>query len=365
MISNRTRERKERDRLYGQLIVDFANTKTSDEAGLKLCEGMQKAFRFSPEFVEKTKWAFPPASKAISSLIGQEEKECFALLYFQKDFGAFLGDESPLLNILGGELKALKNSLEKTADKIRETFKKGDFENLEGSGLFFEMENKIDKLRKSLGEKRYDEIAGIYQEDEQSAIMHGGIIFHQNLLIKTLKKFIDYQKPFDISILKPIAFQYQQSCSPGLKVLEDGSIVEDIPFIEDMFLTPEEGEFNFEMFQAMVGGLPHFFVGRPITYCVIEFLKTPDNRKLFRSCSRCGKYFVASKIDKRIKKCRDCSPLNAKSKEWKKEYMRGYREKKKQEKEGRDTKTRVENYVRNLDITKEEALEIIKADAML
>lgn len=36
----------DRDRRYGQLIIDFANAKTSDEAGLKFLENIKKAFGF-------------------------------------------------------------------------------------------------------------------------------------------------------------------------------------------------------------------------------------------------------------------------------------------------------------------------------
>jgi hypothetical protein len=44
-----------KDRLYGQLVIDFANAKTSDEACLKLLENMQGTFGLPPDFAEKAR----------------------------------------------------------------------------------------------------------------------------------------------------------------------------------------------------------------------------------------------------------------------------------------------------------------------
>ncbi|UCG13103.1 MAG: hypothetical protein JSU72_01005 [Deltaproteobacteria bacterium] len=47
------------ERLYGQLLVDFANATTIDEAAIGFLENVQRVFRFSHGFVEKAKEGFP------------------------------------------------------------------------------------------------------------------------------------------------------------------------------------------------------------------------------------------------------------------------------------------------------------------
>ena len=50
---------KEKKRLFGQLIVDFVNAKTSDEACLKLLENVNKALDFSPLFYNHSRQQIP------------------------------------------------------------------------------------------------------------------------------------------------------------------------------------------------------------------------------------------------------------------------------------------------------------------
>lgn len=102
-----------------------------------------------------------------------------------------------------------------------------------------------------------------------------------------------------------------------------------------------------------------------IPISLVEFLRFPKNRKLIRKCISCGKFFIASKDDKRIKKCPVCSPKSSMSKEDRRTYQREYNRRRKEEKEKRELEARIQNLIRNLDCTREEAIKTIEEDAKL
>jgi hypothetical protein len=66
----------------------------------------------------------------------------------------------------------------------------------------------------------------------------------------------------------------------------------------------------------------HFLDGL-IAFSLCEFLLDSDRRKL-KKCDWCGTFFVASKVDSRIKYCAICSPKSKWSKETRREYQRRY-----------------------------------------
>ena len=52
--------RKEGDRLFGQLVIDFVNGSNPDETFDNLFLGLQEAFELSSDFVIKFRRRFPP-----------------------------------------------------------------------------------------------------------------------------------------------------------------------------------------------------------------------------------------------------------------------------------------------------------------
>jgi hypothetical protein len=107
----------------------------------------------------------------------------------------------------------------------------------------------------------------------------------------------------------------------------------------------------------------HFLDGL-IAFSLCEFLLDSDRRKL-RRCEWCGTFFVASKVDSRIKYCAICSPKSKWSKETRREYQRKYWAKHRKAKEVQE---RIQYIDRLMDAgcTKEEAekeyAEIKEAD---
>jgi hypothetical protein len=123
------------------------------------------------------------------------------------------------------------------------------------------------------------------------------------------------------------------------------------PFEEDDFIKTDREEILHKVLDSL-------------HYIAIEFLRSPTNWKLIRKCA-CGRYFPASKDDPRIKKCSSCSPKSSMTKERRRAYQREYNRRRKEEKGKREFEAKIQNFMENLDCTREEAIEIIEADAKL
>lgn len=59
-------------RLYGELLVNFANAKNSDEASKELVKAIQQAFGFLMSFVKKSENLLPSLKKLKSGLSKSE-----------------------------------------------------------------------------------------------------------------------------------------------------------------------------------------------------------------------------------------------------------------------------------------------------
>jgi len=128
-----------------------------------------------------------------------------------------------------------------------------------------------------------------------------------------------------------------------LDIGEDDSIREEMPFSEKDHFT-DTVEFTLQ-------------------YCLIKFLKE-NNRNQIRKCDneKCRKFFIASKLDSRIKKCPECSRKSTLSREERRLYQQKWRAKKKEEKKNREQEARIKRYMKAGGLTRSEAIDIIKAD---
>jgi hypothetical protein len=96
-------------------------------------------------------------------------------------------------------------------------------------------------------------------------------------------------------------------------------------------------------------------------FSVTEFLLQNDRKKI-KVCQKCNNCFVTIKADTRIRFCPRCSPKSKMSKKERREYQKKYRQRKKQERIANEKKARIENFMKNLDCTREEAEKLIDAD---
>jgi hypothetical protein len=98
---------------------------------------------------------------------------------------------------------------------------------------------------------------------------------------------------------------------------------------------------------------------------LLGYLTNPDNdlRKI-KKCKWCKCYFIASRIDKRILYCAECSSKSRMSKETRRRYQRDYRRKKRIEKMTKERESRIDTIMKS-GFSREDAIEIIEADSKL
>jgi len=115
-----------------------------------------------------------------------------------------------------------------------------------------------------------------------------------------------------------------------------------------------EHSFNFN-------GMPIFSM---LGYSLSQFIMNKDIKKLKR-CQICGKFFISSKVDKRVKYCTLCSPKSKMSKEERNKYQREYNKRKRTEKLETEREARIENLIKRSGCSREEAIGYIEADSQM
>ena len=79
-------------------------------------------------------------------------------------------------------------------------------------------------------------------------------------------------------------------------------------------------------------------------YSLVEFLLNNDRRKL-KLCDECKKFFIAKKVDTRIKFCPECSPKSKMNREERRNYMRQRRAEKKKLKIEQQRKAQIKRFL--------------------
>ena len=98
-------------------------------------------------------------------------------------------------------------------------------------------------------------------------------------------------------------------------------------------------------------------------YVLIEYLKIENSAKYIRKCDQCERFFIAGKIDPRIKYCEICSRKSKMHKEERRNYQVEYRRRKREEREAKKKEEKIKNYMEKLGCTRKDAEEIIEADS--
>jgi hypothetical protein len=84
-------------RLYGELIVNFANAKNSDDARKKIIGGIEQAFNFSNNFIEETEKILPSLDD-FKSKYSKQEKVLMRLVLVERNIKGFLNSQFGLIN---------------------------------------------------------------------------------------------------------------------------------------------------------------------------------------------------------------------------------------------------------------------------
>jgi hypothetical protein len=331
-----------KQRPYGQLLVDFANAGSTDEAGLKYFENVQKVFGFPSKFTDKAKANFPTINNFHSSLTDRE-MQCFKLILEKKNI------EMEILSAIGGEF--LDYDIYSQSFYIREAFVadsendlyKDNIESPEKKITIEELKEIIQTDRnrpghsleqksalkilpklirigknifafKDISEVRYKELSECDTHYEDLISEHWHIENTQKSLKLLLDEIIKSPLLSDSKMLKEILLRYNET--PKFKVyLSDDGTIKDKPFSEDFFLNRENIPF-YDYGKQFYSG--------PISYCVVEFFKDLKNIKYLKKCKQCKAFIIIGHIGRQFcdepKECKKIFYNQYRTKRMREEY---------------------------------------------
>jgi len=322
-MRNEEKERRKRNVSHGRFLTDFIKTPDYVEACLIISKHINECFGFS-DMYDKMAPEFLP----YRPLKNSSERELFGLfskleetsLVFETLYGSL---EHDYIDTPPGQKKKIENEI------------KSDWE-------------KIEKVsRDFLSKERFAEIGKIYElasEYITSFISYDDLFSHQRRIKTIFNDFLN-ERCIDHTISEYLRECEKITCN--LSITAQNLIIEKQFFEERAFYLKNRGFSKF------------------ISFCLINFLKDSYSKKLLRKCKRCQEYFTATRDDKDWKKCPICSRKNSMSQKERREYQKDYNKKKKKEKESKKLEARIANFMKNPNISREEALEYIEADAEL
>jgi len=319
-------------RLYGQLLVDFANARNSDEACKELNKGIQRAFNFSTNFLKQSEKAHPSLKKFKSDL-SKSGLVLIKTLLVERDIIYFLneGFESIYRKLV--DYNSTQNTLtfqefEWDADhdgdmwigikdfskppytismsKIEQTMSISEKEPRTWELIKPETVKELKKLikigrvktkfRNIVSEERYSELKSLIKTYEHITMIHKRIYSYQNNLRKTLNDIVEGRNLYNNQTLKYYLNAYRSDCKLELTLQPDGSFNYDSNFLKekhylkymDCIFDPPFGHTNYP---------PHYL---PIAYSLIEFLLNYDRRKL-KHCPYCNNFFIAKSINRKTR----------------------------------------------------------------
>lgn len=377
-------------RKLGQVVVDFVNAKNTDEAAYTFFENIQDVMGYSSTFSEQAKKNFPSwhrfeslsASEAnvLEFLVetrspleripiaSSHSASSFEIVKYDSKGRIFVKlysydtiNEPTESEVHIEEFSCFPEELKKElADRVIpfESF----FDDPEGFNyvrVALETLTKIEKgappFKRIRSKKNFEYLSNLAQQYEQFYDFHDGLIDLQENCRITIKMIMERSKLSDIPFIQDCLTIYNKWIKRILTVSENSFAELPPPAREKRYLvTIDPG------FERIVR-----FLKQDISYCLIEFLRTPESRNYLHQCERCGMFFIKTKLDKRIKYCLTCSRKNKMSPEERREYQKKYRSKMKAEKKALKRKEMVRALMRKLDITEEEAVETIEADSKL
>jgi hypothetical protein len=372
---------KETIRAHGQILVDFANAKNSDEACFTYFQNIKNFLDFSPNYDEQIKNNFPCKSSFIESF-NVDEMELLELYLKQKLKIRSLNTQ---FQMIGYILEGCDSQNKKLL--LLRCYPEGDLVNgdidvsvryegpyaysfeelrneIEGSlnpnlhkhiNELMKIGQSIDNLESKLSESRFKEIYDISKQYKTILDLHEQIKKLQNNYKSILEMIIDGKPLKEIPLLvNEFKTIYDASKMKPTKLIAGRDSFEEIPLID---------ETNYIKNKINKGWLTE--LQKEFVYWMVEFFRERHNRKYLKKCLYCGNFFIAGRIDHRIKFCNECSPKSKMSKEARRKYQQEYRRKKRQEKFAIEREARINNLMKRTGFSRTEVIEIIEADSKL
>jgi len=324
----------EQHRLYGELLCAFANAKSSDEAGERFLENIQKAFNLQPQrrplddielYAEENK--FPTTAKFNQesiSVLNNNMQNVFCKL--QKEWPKNFVNEFYKVGFWG-------DTGIPTID-LRERVLKEIFDNC-----------KIKTLMSKLSTEEQNQIESI-------AEYYFGTLLCEHDYILNLQELLRFSLDsiFEKKMSGEFCYEFTEKFNNNFLQLynEIKSHIYRIYDAKDCLLFYRQPWFEAEFFLYRFESMPYYnlkeYYAEPISYCLIEFLLEPQNQKYLKKCQLCSDFFIAIRLRKDQKYCPVCSRKNKMPKEKFNEYMQDYRKDKKKT----DNKSKLEKEISKL-----------------
>lgn len=348
-----------KQRLYGQLILDFANAKTTDEAGLKYFENLQKVFDLPYSFIEKAIIVFPTL-KDLNSFLTDSDIQCLdliskikmiqyeiaSLIYvhsleydiysntihidvdnkIQLDDGSYVVDTrvEPVCKIL---------SIDKLKKMIRAYSIEPEFQKCREIILLSSIPEilRLGEKMISFKEMTMEKYKRLYEIEENYAnvkLEHEHIEIIQKKTKSFLERIIHTRIPHTSKIL-------------------NREFIDEDYFIDRSCFTAFSLE---KIYDA------------PIDYCIALFFNNVENIEHLKKCELCKKFYIAKKLVERQRRCSECSTKTRFNKEQRSEYQRNYRQQIKKLRLVKEHRTKIDEFMKE-GYSRKEAEKLASEDA--
>lgn len=311
----------EKERLYGDLVIRMANGEDPYPALLKALGNIQKAFNFSPQFMENFNLTVPDIIK-----------------YEWCDGMQRLPELLRKRDILESELRKMSSSRLSRSKK--------------GILLLVKL-TKINEwlalCETNLSKQYCDEIAQIPSTVFRSIVYFRGV---QKSVRETLEEIIEAKGLQESRRFNSYLRKYNKVIRSVWSFDEKGELIEISAFKENVLANMEDPKFRGHLSDV-------------ITYSLVEYFKANENKNYLKKCSLCRMFYIAVKKIEAQKYCPECSKRNKMSPAERAKYMRAHREmlkKKKEMQKRKETFAAAERLMKKMNISAEEALELIEFD---
>lgn len=267
------RQLTEKEKLYAKVILDLANAKDTNQAGLQYIENIQQAFGLPDEFKHGLRETFP----------------------VQPDAKEFVN------NIMRHIENIKMEIIEKGGFDVRQTgFTSFTYKEYT---LIFGERRAFDVLISSNG-------SPIVSKMDCAEIEHLGVYSISKAMYHLLAKICNKEPLLRDVFLSDLILAYNESyeidIDDNYRILENPIMPKDIVSL----FSSEERE------SSIRDNLFEYLYSRPVSFCLVSLLRTDDFRNRVRRCDVCSNFFIAYDGRKR------CSENCKKNHE--RNYMRYY-----------------------------------------
>jgi hypothetical protein len=307
-----------KERSYGKILCDLVNEEDPYPALLDALTNIQQTFEFSHQFIEKfnvkipgiIKYEWGDGMQILPALLTKKEQLESEL----RNLSASKKSHSKRYSIIAGKMK----NIDEWLSVCEENFLNRDYAEItQVPRSVFRSITYFHGMQKSL-KNTLDEI----------------------MISRTLqesRRFNSYLRKYNKIIKSTWGFD------------EGGKLIEKRSFDEDYLINIEDRKFR-------------EFLNDLITYSLVEYFKSKENKKYLKRCSLCDYFYIAMKDREDQKYCSECSRKNKMTPAERAKYMREHRARVNAINKRRRQYEEVKKLMSTMKISKEEAIEMLEYD---